>query len=154
MAPHLRPLLNRKILTVAHYSSGFAQSARPNLEHPWTPNCPTYFLPAPNRSLPDIYVSGTHCDVRTRSQWLGRAGFPPASLFYCKNALKLTFLNNDVKNNCFFPSRSLASNIPDDCLTHPQIARSIYPIRTGLQQRIKQNPQISSSIFAWDVPKV
>ena len=34
IAPHLRPLLNRQILTVAHYSSGLAQSARPNIRHP------------------------------------------------------------------------------------------------------------------------
>ena len=33
IAPHLWPLLNRQILTVAHYTSGLAQSARPNLRH-------------------------------------------------------------------------------------------------------------------------
>ncbi len=33
IAPHLWPLLIRQILTVAHYTSGLAQSARPNLRH-------------------------------------------------------------------------------------------------------------------------
>ncbi len=33
IAPHLWPLLNRQIFTVAHYTSGLAQSARPNLRH-------------------------------------------------------------------------------------------------------------------------
>ena len=34
IAPHLRLLLNRQILTVVHYSSGLTQSSQPNLRHP------------------------------------------------------------------------------------------------------------------------
>ena len=50
IAPHLWPLLPPpadQILTVAHYTSGLAQSASPNPRHTWTPKCPIYFLPIP-----------------------------------------------------------------------------------------------------------
>ena len=56
IAPHLWPLLNRQILTVAHYTSGLAQSARPNLWHTWTPKCPIYFLPIPYLSIVVITI--------------------------------------------------------------------------------------------------
>ena len=51
IAPHLWPLLNRQIFTVAHYTSSLAQSARPNPRHTWTPKCPIYFLPIPRLCL-------------------------------------------------------------------------------------------------------